>query len=130
MISLRLNLLFLEHFGYWVDPKDPRFDVFVKRKAEEDKKIEEEAKKKALAKTKLEDAFKKEIRRSLQLDEVKAEVKEIPQIPEEDVAKEEEVSAKAGKAKEKKAKAKDAKYLPTKKRSCHRRSRREVREGR
>lgn len=36
-----------EHFGYYIDPKDPRFDVVFKQKEEEEKKAAKRAKKEA-----------------------------------------------------------------------------------
>ncbi|CAB3410838.1 unnamed protein product [Caenorhabditis bovis] len=41
-----------EYFGYWMDPKDPRFEVMLKQKEEEEKKAAKLAKRQEMAKKK------------------------------------------------------------------------------
>uniref|UniRef100_A0A7E4VHA3 Large ribosomal subunit protein mL64 n=1 Tax=Panagrellus redivivus TaxID=6233 RepID=A0A7E4VHA3_PANRE len=42
-----------EYFGYWIDPKDPRFDVMLKQKEAEEKKAEKLAKRLAAEQKKI-----------------------------------------------------------------------------
>ncbi|KAE9547731.1 hypothetical protein FO519_009058 [Halicephalobus sp. NKZ332] len=42
-----------EYFGYWIDPKDPRFEVMLKQKEAEEKKAEKLAKRLAIQKKKI-----------------------------------------------------------------------------
>uniref|UniRef100_A0AC35G7A8 Large ribosomal subunit protein mL64 n=1 Tax=Panagrolaimus sp. PS1159 TaxID=55785 RepID=A0AC35G7A8_9BILA len=42
-----------EYFGYWIDPKDPRFDVMLKQKEAEEKKAEKLAKRQEIEKKKI-----------------------------------------------------------------------------
>uniref|UniRef100_A0AC35TTW3 Growth arrest and DNA damage-inducible proteins-interacting protein 1 n=1 Tax=Rhabditophanes sp. KR3021 TaxID=114890 RepID=A0AC35TTW3_9BILA len=46
-----------EYFGYWIDPKDPRFEVMLKQKEAEEKKAEKMAKREATQKRKVASAL-------------------------------------------------------------------------